>query len=83
MKKKFDILKTKLCILVDSNDLTRLVKVENVEKEKFPGTDFFFHTLHGSVPVFEGEHASICSNADVTIEFRSIPKICGKSCCDL
>ena len=80
MKKKFDILKTKLCILVDSNDLTRLVRVENVEKEKFPGD---VHTLHGSVPVFEGEHGSICSNADVVIEFRSIPKKCRKTCCDL
>jgi hypothetical protein len=80
MEMKFDITKTKLCILVDSNNLTRLVEIEDVDEVESP---INIHTLRGHLPVFEGNHASICSNSDVTIEFRSLPKKCGKDCCDL
>jgi hypothetical protein len=80
MEMKFDITKTKLCILIDSNNLTRLVNIEEIEEQESP---INIHTLRGSVPVFEGKHGSICSNSDVTIEFRSMPKKCGKDCCDL
>lgn len=79
-KEKFDILKTKLVLLIDSNNLTRLIEVGGVEKEECP---IDVHVLHGNVPVFEGKHASICSNSDVTIEIRSLPKNCEKNCCDL
>jgi hypothetical protein len=59
----------------------RIVNIEKIEKDDEKRCNI--HTLHGSVPVFEGNHPSICSNSDVTIEFRSIPKKCGKNCCDL
>jgi len=79
-KLKFDILKTKLIIFVDSNDQTRLVNVEKVEKDKEKRIDIVY--FQGSLPVFEGKHRSICSNADVNMEVRLYPK-CGKGCCDL
>jgi len=80
MKKKFDISKTKFIIFVDSNDQTRLVNIEVVEKDKEKRIDIF--NLQGSLPVFEGKHRSMCSNADVNMEIRFFPK-CGKGCCDL
>lgn len=79
---KFDIEKTKLVIFVDQNDQTRVIEIDTIEREKSIGP-INIHTLHGSVPVFEEEKRSICSNADVALEIRSIPKTCGKECCDL
>ena len=78
-KKKFDILKTKLVLLIDSDNLTKLIEITNIKKQSSP---IDIHTLDGNVIVFEGEHASICSNSDVTIEIRSIPKTCEKNCCE-
>ena len=79
-KKKFDISKTKLIIFIDSDDQTRLVNVEEVEKDKECPIDIY--TLRGSLPVFEENHRSICSDADVNMEVKFFPK-CGKGCCDL
>jgi len=80
MKKKFDPSKIKQIIFVDSDDQTRLVNVEVVEKAKEKRIDIY--NLQGSLPVFEGKHPSMCSNADVNMEVRFFPK-CGKGCCDL
>lgn len=77
---KFDALKIKSVIFIDSNNQTRLVDIEEVEKDKETLIDIYI--LRGSLPVFEGEHASICSNSDVNMEVRFFSK-CGKGCCDL
>jgi uncharacterized protein (DUF488 family) len=78
--KKFDITKTKQVLFIDSDNSIRIIEIEEIEKEDEKRIDIY--TLRGHFPVFEEGHASICSNSDVTIEFRSQKK-CGKGCCDL
>lgn len=76
----FDPSKTKTIIFIDSNNQTRLVNIEVIEKEKNMPIDIYH--LMGTLPVFEEGHPSMCSSADVNMEVRFFPK-CGKGCCDL
>ena len=54
--------------------------IEVVEKDNERRIEIY--RLEGSLPVLEGKHRSMCSNADVNMEVRFFPK-CGKGCCDL
>lgn len=69
-----------MVIFIDSEDRTRIVNIGKVEKEKSP---ISVHTLYGDIRVVEDGHPSICSDADVNIEVRHVPKKCKKNCCEL
>lgn len=70
----FDMSKINRVILINSEGKELEIHIGSVEKEDSIINEYH---LHGHVG------KELCSGADVGMIWRSLPKTCGKCCCDL